>query len=229
VDGQDFYIGDKKYDLKLTDTPKDLVSIGAVVTIMPDQKYINTVNLSQTGHMRVGVYDLPKEDFDSGKTPKLAFTLNWSSDVLIVRRGESLPDPYDAYNGKYPDVAIVWDTSITPAQYRCVHVERKSGGDYKWYSGWSTIDSRGKLDIVMYGVDDDATYFSQTLESIFAESTENKATISGVPNLESKVYGISRVEISTKFPNGALQFRVLNEMASKVLGDEATKKNEFID
>ena len=53
VDGTDFVMGEDRYDLGLSvndeDCPKQLVSMGAYVIIMPDKKYINTINPEDCG------------------------------------------------------------------------------------------------------------------------------------------------------------------------------------
>lgn len=53
VDGTDFVMGDKRIDMGLSvkaeDCPKQMVSMGAYVIIMPDKKYINTLDTNDTG------------------------------------------------------------------------------------------------------------------------------------------------------------------------------------
>lgn len=49
VDGGDFVVGEYHVDLGLSDCPKQLVSMGAYVIIMPDKKYINTLDLTDFG------------------------------------------------------------------------------------------------------------------------------------------------------------------------------------
>lgn len=53
VDGTDFVIGDERIDMGLSTEaamcPKQLVSMGAYVIIMPDKKYINTINPDDYG------------------------------------------------------------------------------------------------------------------------------------------------------------------------------------
>ena len=53
VDGTDFVMGEKRYNLGLSvraeDCPKQMVSMGAYVIIMPDKKYINTINPEDCG------------------------------------------------------------------------------------------------------------------------------------------------------------------------------------
>ena len=43
VDGSAFVIGDERIEMGLTDGPKNLISMGAYVIIMPDKKWINTI------------------------------------------------------------------------------------------------------------------------------------------------------------------------------------------
>jgi hypothetical protein len=63
AEGREFYVGDKFVDLLLTnddqDGIKDLISFGSYVIVMPDQKYVNTVDLEDRGSLKNGVYYLP--------------------------------------------------------------------------------------------------------------------------------------------------------------------------
>ena len=49
VDGSAFVIGDERIEMGLSDSPKELISMGAYVIIMPDRKYINTVKSNDHG------------------------------------------------------------------------------------------------------------------------------------------------------------------------------------
>ena len=51
VDGSNFVINEKSYDMGLSDEPKQLISMGAYVIIMPDKKYFNTENHSDRGNI----------------------------------------------------------------------------------------------------------------------------------------------------------------------------------
>ena len=59
VDGTKFVINDYPVDIGLStdeeDCPKQLISMGAYVIIMPDKKYINTTNLSDYGNIEASV------------------------------------------------------------------------------------------------------------------------------------------------------------------------------
>jgi hypothetical protein len=51
VDGRKFVINENEIDMGLNDAPKQLISMGAYVIIMPDKKYINTQDLSDFGNI----------------------------------------------------------------------------------------------------------------------------------------------------------------------------------
>ena len=56
VDGTKLYINEKSVDgLILSDSPKQLISMGAYIIIMPDKMYVNTTNLSDMGNIE-GVF-----------------------------------------------------------------------------------------------------------------------------------------------------------------------------
>ena len=51
VDGSKFVMNEYSVEMGLNDEPKQLISMGAYVIIMPDKKYINTLNLSDFGNI----------------------------------------------------------------------------------------------------------------------------------------------------------------------------------
>lgn len=57
VDGSDFYINEYKVEMGLSvdGGPKNLISMGAYVIIMPDKKYVNTADLSDYGDIEAAV------------------------------------------------------------------------------------------------------------------------------------------------------------------------------
>ena len=62
VDGSKFVMNGYETELHLTDSPKQLVSMGAYVIIFPDKKYINTADLSDSGNLEA--------EFTSAETVK---------------------------------------------------------------------------------------------------------------------------------------------------------------
>lgn len=59
VDGADFVVGQQRISLELStaaaDCPKQLISMGAYVIVMPDKKYVNTADLEDFGHIEAVV------------------------------------------------------------------------------------------------------------------------------------------------------------------------------
>ena len=51
VDGTEFVMNEYRIDMGLNDEPKQIISMGAYVIIMPDKKYINTQNLNDHGNI----------------------------------------------------------------------------------------------------------------------------------------------------------------------------------
>lgn len=60
VDGTQFVIGQQRYEMNLSvtakTTPKEMISMGAYVIIMPDKKYINTMNPDERGDIENATY-----------------------------------------------------------------------------------------------------------------------------------------------------------------------------
>jgi hypothetical protein len=55
VDGKYFVMNEYKIDMDLNDEPKQLISMGAYVIILPDKKYINTADVSDFGKIEAEV------------------------------------------------------------------------------------------------------------------------------------------------------------------------------
>lgn len=55
VDGSKFVINEYSIEMELNDEPKQLISMGAYVIIMPDKKYINTLNHNDRGNIEAEV------------------------------------------------------------------------------------------------------------------------------------------------------------------------------
>lgn len=51
VSGSKLYFNGYDIDLELTDTPKTLISMGAYLLVFPDQKYVNTVDITDYGSL----------------------------------------------------------------------------------------------------------------------------------------------------------------------------------
>jgi hypothetical protein len=89
VDGSDFYINEYKIELGLTvdDKPKNLISMGAFVIIMPDKKYVNTADLSDYGDIEATVTTSGSVTFD---------LCNISGEWLSAAAQPYAPEPSDS-------------------------------------------------------------------------------------------------------------------------------------
>ena len=121
VDGSAFVMGDERFELNLSvapqDCPKQLVSMGAYVIILPDKKFINTMNAADRGDIEAV--------FDSTQPVTIQ---------LCTARGESLqavPSPTPPEN---PENLSWWiDTAASP------HVLKQWSAEHKlWVSVEST-------------------------------------------------------------------------------------------
>ena len=103
VDGTAFVIGDERIEMGLSDEPKNLVSMGAYVIIMPDRKYINTIKNGDA-------YE--KGDIDATYTTveDVKFTLcTLTGDNYDIEGKDSAVAPENPENGQ------LWiDTSSVP-------------------------------------------------------------------------------------------------------------------
>ena len=103
VDGTAFVIGDERIEMGLTDSPKNLISMGAYVIIMPDKKYINTI--------RKGEEEYEQGDIDAAytTTSDVTFTLCNLTGEAYENAIISAEAPDSPANG------TLWiDTSSTP-------------------------------------------------------------------------------------------------------------------
>jgi hypothetical protein len=78
VDGTDFVMGEERVALGLStqeaDCPKQLISMGAYVIIMPDKKYVNTLNLADSGSIEASVTTTQDVEFTLSTVTGDAYT-----------------------------------------------------------------------------------------------------------------------------------------------------------
>ena len=103
IDGSYFVMNAYRVDMGLSteeeDCPKQLISMGAYVIILPDKKYINTANLTDWGNIDAEVTTTAPVTFSPCKQDGTAFT----------------PDYIQPYEPKEPENMAIWmDTSSTP-------------------------------------------------------------------------------------------------------------------
>jgi hypothetical protein len=98
VDGTKFVINEYPVDMGLSDEPKQLISMGAYVIIMPDKKWINTLNTTEFGNIEA-IWK---------STGDVTFT-------LCTITGDAYDAPASATEPTEPKNMQMWiDTSSTP-------------------------------------------------------------------------------------------------------------------
>lgn len=245
VDGRYFYIDDTPYDLKLTDDKKELVSIGSNVVVMPDQKYINTVKVSERGNLRLGVFDLPDKIQGSDIEPKLKIVairgvndttfVAIETPLLIARAGQKLPTATAELKDA---IAFVWNQNPTgtsskpqPPQYEVRHCEYQIGGTYTWSERLPMGDrpNNSGFKIGIYSEDDDTEYWEYTISEIEKATAEDKSVILG--GLYEGMSNVSRILYSTKFQvDGVEKKGLVIDMFSAWRGlPDPTDRNAFVE
>ena len=103
VDGSYFVINQYRIDMGLStaeeDCPKQLISMGAYVIILPDKKYINTADTTDRGNIEAEFYSSAPVTFSPCKKDGTTFSLDYIQAV----------EPTDPEN-----MALWMDTSVTP-------------------------------------------------------------------------------------------------------------------
>lgn len=99
VDGSKFVINEYEVDMGLNDEPKQLISMGAYVIIMPDKKYINTLDTTDWGSIEASYTS------ESDVTFSLC-TVNGADYENVTISGNEPSDP--------ENLALWIDTSSTP-------------------------------------------------------------------------------------------------------------------
>ena len=98
VDGRYFCMNEYKVDMDLSDSPKQLVSMGAYVIILPDKKYINTLDITDFGNIEA------------------SFSVSNATYEMCKMNGEVYTNTTKAPNApENPENLQLWiDTSSTP-------------------------------------------------------------------------------------------------------------------
>ena len=151
VDGTDFVMGEYHIDMGLStaeeDCPKQLISMGAYVVIMPDKKYINTANTTDFGSIEA--------EFTT-QAP-VSFTLCKADGSEYVSEYTQSDEPADPAN------MTLWvDTSTTPHSLKqwsetsgmwvtiaTTYVKISSSGIGAAFEQYDGIDISGLKDVVL--------------------------------------------------------------------------------
>ena len=103
VDGTKFVMNEYEVDMGLNDEPKQLISMGAYVIIMPDKKYINTKDLTDHGNIEAFYPGV------EGQSVSATYEMCKLDGTLYTGAVKSASPPED------PKATPLWiDTSTTP-------------------------------------------------------------------------------------------------------------------
>ncbi len=196
VDGKDFVIGDTAYDLKLSAVDKTLVSMGANVVVMPDQKYINTIDPADRGNLQLGVIEMPEKTPESDEKPKIGV-------VFVREQGYPNPSSYAPYlqSGQFIKTIVPYGTPLPEASASAdpmIRFETKDnesvatwyyasslsgGGEYKWI-----VDPSVSYHVGIYLANGDQGHWESKLREIdnaLKTANTNKVQLRGlIPRLD---------------------------------------------
>ena len=187
VDGTAFVIGDERIEMGLSDEPKNLVSMGAYVIIMPDRKYINTI--------KKGDEDYEQGDIDTTYTTvdEVKFTLcTLTGDTYDIEGKDSPVAPENPENGqlwidtssvpntlkKYSSANAMW-VSIATTYIKIASTG--IGKNFKQYDGVKisgiTIDALTGLNSAhaLWGCNDDEIIIIGILDEVTTQTVEQGA------------------------------------------------------
>ena len=230
VDGTDFVINGYPVDMGLStdeeDCPKQLISMGAYVIIMPDKKYINTLDLTDFGRIEASVET----------TEDVTFQLCTIDGAEYTDTTVSSDEPEEPVNMQY------WiDTSTTPhalKQYSAssgmwvsvatTYVKISSpgiGAAFKQYDGVTisgiVLDDLQSLNntMVIWACGDDYIVVLGILDAVIAqEAAQGAITIERrMPNLDFIIESENRLW-GCRY-GVAVNGEVVNEIYASKLGD----------
>ena len=226
VDGAEFVMNEYRVDLGLNDEPKQLISMGAYVIIMPDKKWINTLDLTEHGSIEAS--------FES--TADVVFTLCTVdgadyTDVVVSATEPAEPENLALWIDSSSTPHILKQYSATSAiwvQVPTTYIKISSPGigtAFEVYDGVniSGIKSEALQDLnasmVIWAKGDDYIVVIGILDSVLTQTLEDGAiTVERkMPNLdfitesENRLWGC-RYGVAT---NG----EVVNEIYASKLGD----------
>ena len=226
VDGASFVINGYPVDMGLNDEPKQLISMGAYVIIMPDKKYINTMDLTDYGNIEAS-YET---------TGEVSFQLcsidgtEYSNAIVADAEPES------------PENLALWiDTSATPhtlKQYSAAgaiwvsvastYIKISSAGIGKAFSQYDGVNISGVADpalqdlnacMVIWACADDYIVVTGILDAPMIQSIEE-----GIIQVERKMPNLDFITEAGNRLWGcrygvAVNGEVVNEIYACKLGD----------
>lgn len=161
VDGRDFHMisdegKDTVYDLQLMGGAKNLISMGSYVVVMPDEKYINTVDTSDNGKLRADTYTLPKNAGELKATTKVQFLdVGFSNTTYSFFTIQDLRDGQNIYIGGRPSSPVNGDWTVY----------KDTGAVYR-YSLDKWVEKEDPYYVGLYFEQDDEDYYNNIIATI---------------------------------------------------------------
>ena len=226
VDGSKFVINEYPVEMGLSDEPKQLISMGAYVIIMPDKKWINTLNTTQFGNIeatwestgnvtftlctRSGeAYDGAKASDTEPKEPKnKQMWLDTSSKPHTLKQYSEASKAWVSIPTTYIKIAA---TGIGKAfeQYDGVTISGVAAEDLQPLNASLAIWDKGDDYIVVVGILDEVT--TQTVEDGVITVSRTMPLMDYVTESDNRLWGC-KYGIAA---NG----EVVNEIYASKLGD----------
>ena len=226
VDGAEFVMNEYRVDLGLNDEPKQLISMGAYVIIMPDKKWINTLDLTEHGAIEAS--------FES--TADVVFTLCTVdgadyTDVVVSAKEPAEPENLALWIDSSSTPHILKQYSATSAiwvQVPTTYIKISAPGIGKAFEVYDGVNISGiksealqdlNASMVIWAKSDDYIVVIGILDSVLTQTPEDGAiTVERkMPNLdfitesENRLWGC-RYGVAA---NG----EVVNEIYASKLGD----------
>ena len=227
IDGTEFVMNEYRINMGLNDEPKQLISMGAYVIIMPDKKYINTLDMTDYGNIEASFTSTTDVTFQLCTREGEAYT-----DTTVYASEPEAPNNLDLWidtsSGphtlkKYSSSSAVWvavpttyikisATGIGAAfeQYDGITISGITPANVQDLNGSAVVWSRGDDYIVVVGILDMAT--TQSFEEDGAIKVERK-----MPNLDFVIESENRLW-GCRY-GVAANGEVVNEIYSCKLGD----------
>lgn len=181
IDGTDFVINEYRVNMGLSDElPKQMVSMGAYVIIMPDKKYINTQDLSDFGNIEAS--------FSSGEGQTVSFELCRENGEAYSNATVSATEPLSPENlalwidtseephtlKQYSESAGIWMAIATTyikitAPGIGKNFEQYDGVFISGVTGESLSELNGSF--VLFGKGDDYIVVTGILDSVFTQTS----------------------------------------------------------
>ena len=173
VDGTKFVINEYPVDMGLNDEPKQLISMGAYVIIMPDKKWINTLDTTEFGNIEAiwkstgdvtftlcnltgDTYDAPASATEPDAPKNMQMWIDTSSTPHILKQYSEVSSMWVSIATTYIKIAA---TGIGKAfeQYDGVTVSGVTAAGLQDLNSTTIIWDRGDDYIVVVGILDEVT------------------------------------------------------------------------